>query len=702
MPKGRSVKELREWVAAAQLGDKEAFSEVVKRCQDMAYAIAYAMLDDTGLAQDAAQEAFIAAYLNLTALREPAAFPGWFRRIVIKHSDRERRSRKPSYPLDDSMEISATVPDPMRALAASEHKNEIHNAIAELPAIQRQIITLFYLRDYSQKEIEGFLELPVSTIKKHLFTARKKLKGRLESMVETQIQSNRPSQSAAFADEVQYLLALRTGDFEGFKRMVKRQPDLLEMRFKAPVTRERHYWPLGGTVLHWAVVTGDEALLAFLLSCKVNVEPGDRDGWTPLHTAVWTGQQAIIKCLLAAGAGPNATTKNGHTPLHFAAMRNYPEAVTPLLEAGARIDLADKNGRTPMDWAVLKNAQSVIDQLVAHGAEQVAIAPVRERCSAPAAPMMETGIKVIDLFAPLVRGRHNGILTPHTNVGSLVLLTELMLRLDVLYGSRTICLGLDDENFTSRDMQLLIGDAGINDVVSLIFGNVNDSVEQQSEMLEQALAKAYNLRDQGKEVLFLVLNRIDLYEAFEARHAATSKKDAGITTLYFCGYTAGAEPEPLAGLDAVIALDFGRAKQGLYPAVDPINSRSCLLQEGNVSKAQREIAAEARRLLRRYQDLQPIIESRGIDLLPKDEDRKIVERANRLQRFLTQPFHWTEPWTNLPGVHVPLAETLEGCRAILEGECDDVPEEAFYFVGNLEAARGKAKVGKSGDVNRKS
>ena len=142
-------------------------------------------------------------------------------------------------------------------------------------------------------------------------------------MVETQIQSNRPSQSAAFADEVQYLLALRTGDFEGFKTMVERQPDLLEMRFKAPVTRERHYWPLGGTALHWAVVTGDEALLEFLLSSKVNVEPVDRDGWTPLHTAVWMSQQTIIKRLVAAGVDLNATTTNGHTPLHFAAMRNY-------------------------------------------------------------------------------------------------------------------------------------------------------------------------------------------------------------------------------------------------------------------------------------------------------------------------------------------------------------------------------------------
>jgi RNA polymerase sigma factor (sigma-70 family) len=265
MLKGHSVKALRDWVAAAQSGDKEAFSQVVKRCQDMAYGIAYAILGDTGLAQDAAQEAFIAAYLNLAALREPEAFPGWFRRVVIKHSDRERRSRRPNQPFDDSAEFAATLPDPVRALEALEDRSEIHRAIAELPATQRQIITLFYLRDYSQKEIEEFLELPVSMIKKHLFTARKKLRGRLETMMEKQIQAGRPSQTGAFASEVQYLLALRTGDLESFKVMVKRQPTLLEMPFHTRITRERHYWPLGGTALHWAAVIGDEALLAFLL-----------------------------------------------------------------------------------------------------------------------------------------------------------------------------------------------------------------------------------------------------------------------------------------------------------------------------------------------------------------------------------------------------------------------------------------------------
>jgi F-type H+-transporting ATPase subunit beta len=150
----------------------------------------------------------------------------------------------------------------------------------------------------------------------------------------------------------------------------------------------------------------------------------------------------------------------------------------------------------------------------------------------------------------------------------------------------------------------------------------------------------------------------------------------------------------------VITFDLGRAKRALYPAVDPISSRSRLLQERKVSKAHQELAAKARSLLRRYQDLQPIIESRGLDLLPAEEDRKSVERAGRLDRFLTQPFHWTEPWTNLPEVHVPLGETLEGCRAILAGGCDDMLEEAFYFVGTLADAREKAKAGDATDQRK--
>ena len=649
------------------------------------------MLGDAALAHDAAQEAFIAAYVNLGALREPAAFPGWFRRVVIKHSDRERRSRKTNQPLAEAVEFSAPHADPVSTLEASQEKSQIHTAIAELPPMQRQIVTLFYLRDHSQREIEEFMEMPVSTIKKNLFLARKKLKGRLETMIESQVQSNRPSQSGTFASEVQYLLALRTGDLDAVRSMVDQHPDLIESRFKVPITRERHYLPLGGTALHWAAVTGDEALLEFLLSRNVNLETGDRDGWKPLHTAVWTEQEAIAKRLIAAGVNVNASTDNGHSPLHFAAMRNYDGVAKILLEAGAQIDLTDKMNRTPMDWAALKGFQSTIELLLGRRAERWVARSKVEGSPGLAGLFLETGIKAIDLFAPLVRGGQVGILTPHTNVGSFVVLTELLLRMHTLHGCETICLGLGDENFTSRDMRLLIADAGIRPFVSLIFGNVDDSLERRRAILEEALTKANDLRRDGKEFLFLVLHHLALYEALVTEGlAGASIKDAATTTIYFGGETVGAEPAILTDLDSMITFDLHRARKSLYPAVDLINCRSRLLQEEQTTHAHQKIASEARRFLRRHQDLEPLIESRGIEPVP-DNDHKIVERARRLDRFLTQPFYWTEPWTNLPGLHVPLRETLEGCRAILKGEGDGLPEEAFCFVGNLSTARVKAK-----------
>src|SRR6266478_755608 len=236
-------------------------------------------------------------------------------------------------------------------------------------------------------------------------------------------------------------------------------------------------------------------------------------------------------------------------------MRNYIGAANSLIQSGARVDLVDQNGRTPVDWAVLKNAESVIDLLVAHGADQPAMARTPVNYSPSGTSVLETGIKAVDLFAPLVRGGHNGILTPHSNAGTFVLLTELLLRMNWLYGSQTICLGLDDETLTLRDIQLLIRDAGISDVVSVFFGNNTDSIEQRGAMLKLAMVKAKDLRAQGKEVFFLVLNHIALYEDFLARLKATSMKDAGITTIYFSDDTAGAEPKPLADLDAVIAFD---------------------------------------------------------------------------------------------------------------------------------------------------
>jgi F-type H+-transporting ATPase subunit beta len=688
---GDRLSDLSDRVIAAQRGDKAAFSEIVRRFQDMAYGVAYAILGDAAVAQDVAQEAFIEAYVNLPALREPAAFPGWFRRIVLKYSDRELRGRRPMVSFDDTLGLTIEGADPDGAIELLERRQTVQDAIAELAPAQREVVTLFYLRDYSQKEIEDFLELPVSTIKKHLFTARKKLKGRLDAMVEKQIQSHRPSQTDAFANEVRRLLALRTGDLESFKALIEQHPELLENRFEIRPTRERHYWPTGGTALHWAVVSGDEALLAFLRSHNADMNPKDRYGMTPLHTAVWMRQQSVLAQLLAAGADADATTEEDHTALHLAAMRNSGEAARVLLEAGARADARDKSGRTAMDWATINRAESVIKRLIAGGGEPTQIAASTGKSAPGTESFLETGIKAIDLFAPLARGGENGFLTPHTGVGCLVVLGEVIHRMDAVYGGRTVCLGFDDEHFTGRDMQLLLQEVGVTDVATVCFAATDDGVEQRLETVREALRQIDKVRGGDREVLLVAQTRIRLFAAGAAEIDTKLSQQAGLTVIYWGEETVGAEPEPLTHLDAAVTFDVSRAKQQLYPAIDLIRSGSRLLADESGDEQHREIATRVRRVLTRYQDLRPMIEARGIDLLPTLEDRIIVERARRLDRFMTQPFHWTCPWTGMPGEHVPLGETLEGCRAILDGECDEMPEESFFFVGNLKSAREKAK-----------
>ncbi len=146
------------------------------------------------------------------------------------------------------------------------------------------------------------------------------------------------------------------------------------------------------------------------------------------------------------------------------------------------------------------------------------------------------------------------------------------------------------------------------------------------------------------------------------RQVSGWRRHSSTTTVYYGHYTAGDEPERFAGLDAVIAFDAARARQGLWPAVDPLRSRSRLLQSSSIGEAHARTAAQAPRVLRRYRDLEPMIEKSGLDALSNAEDRQAAIRARRLDRFLTQPFAGAEPWTGIPGQHVPLEETIHGCQ----------------------------------------
>jgi RNA polymerase sigma factor (sigma-70 family) len=203
------VKELRVLVIQAKMGDHHAYETIVRRFQDMAVGYGYTLLGDIDLAEDVAQEAFINAFYHLPDLLDPTAFPGWFRRIVSTQVHRlKRRNEVATIPLDQSPELAShgqLGADPAEVIEQREVRGEVHAAIAALPRAQREVVTLFYISSYSQKEISAFLDIPVTTVKMRLYYARKQLKERMIAMIEDNLQKQRPSKDDAFVEKVMNL-----------------------------------------------------------------------------------------------------------------------------------------------------------------------------------------------------------------------------------------------------------------------------------------------------------------------------------------------------------------------------------------------------------------------------------------------------------------------------------------------------------------
>ena len=209
------MKELASLVIRARSGDLEAYGEIVRRFQDMAYGFAYAILGDFQCAEDAAQEAFIEAYRCLDGLREPAAFPGWFRRIVFKHCDRiTRRKRVRTAPLEAAEAEASAAPGPHQMAEQAEMREEVLNAIRSLPEPQREVTTLFYINGYSQQEVADFLEVPVTTVNNRLHASRERLRERMMTMVADELK--RHPLPPAFPEHIRRLVELpRPLEIEG-------------------------------------------------------------------------------------------------------------------------------------------------------------------------------------------------------------------------------------------------------------------------------------------------------------------------------------------------------------------------------------------------------------------------------------------------------------------------------------------------------
>ena len=738
--------DLRILVEAAQRGQRTAFEQIVLRFQDMAFASAYAILGDAQSAQDAAQEAFLEAYCTLDKLREPAAFPGWFRRIVLGRSHRELRRRPVVLvPLEMLDTLASLHADPAAQLETLHLQQELAQAFATLPESQRLVVTLFYSEGYSYQEIADFLEAPLSTVKKRLFDARQKLKGRMLHMVQAKLQQTKPSQDATFAQKVQFFLALRDQDLSTLKPLLEQNPALLTAQTEWQMALGHYHWSPGSTALHLAAATGSPAILAYLLTQPVDREIKNRSGMTPLHMATIMGQQEHVQILLDHGADPNARSAVGQTPLHQAVLRDHASIAELLLHNGATVDVPDREGRTPVDWAVLRHNPAMAEFLVAHGAQSpahdnaqadhptpsaaptafdatqllgalvtgtgevrvgrqagaiVPRPPLRKLGSAEATPLLPTGIKIIDLLAPLVRGGQNGIFTPLSGVGHQVVISQLIHSMQALYGGATVWLFLESDKRRAAEQKQLWREAGVDDQLIYVAGHSQDTPADHQQTVATGLAIAEQLRHGGHEVLLLVESRLAEVEGVMSylRANVGVTPTAAITTLIYGHHTVGVLPAVYAGLESVLTFDYTRASHRLYPAIDPVRSSSTLLQRGLVSPTHQAVAADVKRLLQRYADLRQPMEQYQMDAnaLWYIEDDPVlatdIHRARRLDRFLTQPFYGAEPWSGTLGQLVPLDSTLAGCQTILAGTVDALPEEAFAFVGALEEAVAKANI----------
>jgi RNA polymerase sigma-70 factor, ECF subfamily len=194
------VTDLNHLILEVRSGCQEAYEPIVLAFQDMAVGYAFAALGDWHLAEDAAQEAFVAAYCELPSLRDPAAFPGWFRRILFKHIDRMRRIRRPCASLDEVSQLVGLDQDPLRIVVDEEFRESVLAAIRALPIPQREVVMLFYISAYSQKEIAAFLGIPTSTVKMRLFHARTQLRSDLEEIAQA-LEPHRPSRDHAFVEK---------------------------------------------------------------------------------------------------------------------------------------------------------------------------------------------------------------------------------------------------------------------------------------------------------------------------------------------------------------------------------------------------------------------------------------------------------------------------------------------------------------------
>ena len=430
----------------------------------------------------------------------------------------------------------------------------------------------------------------------------------------------------------------------------------------------------------------------------LEVQNGDKK--CVMEVAQHIGNDVVRCVMLASSEGLSrdmevvATGSGIKTPVGKETLGRLFNVLGEAIDGGKALDDADK-------WEIHREAPSFDQQN-------------------PAQEILETGIKVIDLLAPYAKGGKIGLFGG-AGVGKTVLIQELISNVATEHGGYSIFTGVGERSREGNDLWTEMKESGVLEKTALVFGQMNEPPGARMRVAETGLTMAEYFRDVEHQNVLLFIDNIFRFtqagsevsallgrmpsavgyqptlanEMGELQERIASTKNGSITSVQAVYVPADdlTDPAPattFAHLDATTVLSRKIVEQGIYPAVDPLESSSRILEEDIVGKEHYEVARKVQEILQKYKELQDIIAILGMEEL-SEEDKTLVYRARKIQKFLSQPFHVAENFTGIPGKYVPLKETIRGFKMIIDGEMDEYPENAFFNVGTIDEVIEKAK-----------
>ena len=396
------------------------------------------------------------------------------------------------------------------------------------------------------------------------------------------------------------------------------------------------------------------------------------------------------------------------------------------LRRGMKVETTGREISVPVGPKTLGRIMDVlgrpIDDCGPIGSEEIRpihnVAPKFDELS-PSVDLLETGIKVIDLICPFAKGGKVGLFGG-AGVGKTVNMMELINNIAKQYGGYSVFVGVGERTREGNDFYHEMGESKVLDKVAMVFGQMNEPPGNRLRVALTGLTMAEAFRDEGRDILLFIDNiyRYTLAgtevsallgrmpsavgyqptlaeEMGKLQERIASTKTGSITSIQAVYVPADdlTDPSPattFGHLDATVVLSRDIAALGIYPAVDPLDSTSRQVDPNIIGLEHYTVARRVQETLQRYKELRDIIAILGMDELAP-EDKLVVQRARKIQNYLSQPFHVAEVFTGAPGKYVPLKETIRGFKMIVDGECDELPEQAFYMVGTIDEAFEKAK-----------